>query len=318
MNAEYWADVTGDDGDPGPFIVNINDIDPAVNPPPVVYVPLENEAAMPSEERPVRSENPLLARYLRQYRPPSDTRSSDVPSLTRSGYSPDLESQAVTSDDMSTDNEITLAQRTRRRNAPLPIARIASQLRQFHDEELRDSSVTTPDMLEEIPLPLRPPSPPPLVFQTRGRNPFQSPPTTDTIDAIKAMLPPIEPPAERRRVQRREDGLLAFAPRSSDGPAFSTTSAYVPADYGYGYGYEGYDRSHFYVLEDVDNKRPVSDPIGLRPDARFVEYNPYVLAGDEMEVLEAQEYTFDRPDPSSSDLSSSEHRGRSRTRRPLN
>lgn len=332
MSSEHGSHASEDDGGP-----RVNGFGPTPRPPDAVYDP--DPVIIHSDETPIRNGNHVPSSPRRQNMPNPHSQAS---SLVRSTYTDDLESQAVTSDDMSIDDEIILANRLRRRNAPIPLARIATQLRQARAEERSDSVPVTSNSEEDVPIYQ---NPYPLIAQQRARNPFDSDAATG-----KNL-----PPAEGRRVYRRDDGLLAFVagPSSETSSTFSTTSAYVPADYGYGYGYEGYDRSHFYVLEDTSNKRPVSDPIGLHPDTRFVKFKPCVLAGDEMEVLEAQEFVLDRYEPSldlfpgvnfqvnSSDdgepsLSGSaseespvrdaivvspdpsEHRGRSRTRRILN
>ncbi|KAJ5703533.1 hypothetical protein N7493_011458 [Penicillium malachiteum] len=245
-----------------------------------------DSVAITSDDMSFTHENLLSSRERRE------TQAISIPqaaALIQPSYTEELDSQAVISDDVSisSDTPLALSRRARRQNRPIPLDQIAACLLPSRAEELEDSVAVTS-------------SSPSVEDMSVYQNPYPLTarlPRPSTIHPIApaAHLLPSRARGRRRGPGRSGSHLLPVTPHGSHqaphdsnqaGPSTLTPSISVPAEYGYGYGFSGYDRARFFLSADYTNPRPVSDPTGQAPSSRNPYSNPYALSAWELQIYE--------------------------------
>ncbi|KAJ5701967.1 hypothetical protein N7488_009515 [Penicillium malachiteum] len=291
--------LNGLDVDDGPEIVHgsnilngphvgsgLNLLNSPFNPAPTPEEHDSDSVAITSDDMSFTHENPLSSRERRQ------TQAISIPqvaALIQPSYTEELDSQAVISDDVSisSDTPLALSRRARRQNRPIPLDQIAASLLPSRAEELEDSVAVTS-------------SSPSVEDMSIYQNPYPLTARLPRPSTVLPTAPALHLLPSRARGRRRGPGRIAnhMLPVTSHvfhqahldsneaGPSTLTPSISVPAEYGYGYGFSGYDRARFFLSADYTNPRPVSDPTGQAPSSRSPYFNRYALSPWELQIYE--------------------------------
>ncbi|KAJ5280732.1 hypothetical protein N7478_006104 [Penicillium angulare] len=281
MSSQNGSDESNEDHIPSPL--------------PMLNRPLRDElfdndsdsVAVTSDDMSISNANPITSRTRRQNVPIPIAQAAELLRLAHT-YADDLESQAVTSDDMSITNESPLASRPRRQNRPIPLKQVAAMLRPSRAEELDDPAAVTSTSDEDMSIYQ---NPYPLQARERRIDTFlPRVPAAGLLPATGCRTPrpprPDTVPEGRARVE--SDGM----PRPPSG--FSVV------EYGYGWGYDGFERGAFFVAEDTAYRRPASDPTGQRPGPplrttpRVIVSNAHTLSPGEYDEFAEQNAALQR------------------------
>ncbi|KAJ5108130.1 hypothetical protein N7456_004805 [Penicillium angulare] len=252
--------------------------------------PVDSDAdsvAVTSDDISISNENPISSRTRRQNARISFPQPAELPRPAHT-YADDLESQAVTSDDMSITNESPLSSRPRRQNRPIPLEQVATMLRPSRAEELDDSVAITSTSDEDMSIYA---NPYPLQARERRQDTFHPrAPAAGLLPATGCRAPRPPRPATVPEGRARVD---------LDGMPRLPSSFSVP-EYGYGYGFGGFERGAFFVPDEPAYRRPASDPTPQRPGPgltltpRVVVSNAHTLSPREYDEFAEQNAALER------------------------